>query len=585
VENEAFGEYVLQDLIGRGGMGEVFRAFDTQRKRTVALKRLPAPLAKDEAFRKRFRTESEVAARLNDPHVLPIHNFGEIEGRLFIDMRLVNGSDLAAVLSRRGALEPTEAVDVLAQVAGALDAAHRDGLVHRDVKPSNVLIADGGSDSEFGFAYLTDFGVAQIGGADTSLSTTNAVAGTLDYMAPERFSSRRAGHRADVYSLGCVLHEMLTGDRPFPVQSMPEAMHAHIYLDPPRASEAAPGVPEGLDDVIARAMAKSPDDRYPTCAEMAADARAAVADRRLEDGVGPAPLPQALVVTADAAVPAASSTVPPGVGAVADSAPPSQRLDAAEPTADPAATVEPGAEAGSTVTSPAPPPAAPPVEAAPVPTERPRRRPLAMAAAAVGAAAAITAAVVVADYAASPGESRADTIQAAAPAAGPTAGPTAPDTVAAPVPPAVQGVFAGRSSGNEMTVAVATRDGQVAAYLCDGESVEAWMDGELTGREVRLRSAKGATLAATVTDQAAFGTLTVAGRTLPFSAQLAPPPAGLYEAWSGSTRTGWIVLEDGSQVGLSQTNGVSTPAPRLDPASGTASGPAGPLQAVAVSGA
>ena len=243
MENEAFGEYVLQDLIGRGGMGEVFRAFDTQRKRTVALKRLPAPLAKDEAFRKRFRTESEVAARLNDPHVLPIHNFGEIEGRLFIDMRLVNGSDLAAVLSRRGALELAEAVDVLAQVAGALDAAHRDGLVHRDVKPSNVLIADGGSDSEFGFAYLTDFGVAQIGGADTSLSTTNAVAGTLDYMAPERFSSRRAGHRADVYALGCVLHEMLTGERPFPVQSMPEAMHAHIYLDPPRASEAAPGVP------------------------------------------------------------------------------------------------------------------------------------------------------------------------------------------------------------------------------------------------------------------------------------------------------------------------------------------------------
>jgi hypothetical protein len=124
----------------------------------------------------------------------------------------------------------------------------------------------------------------------------------------------------------------------------------------------------------------------------------------------------------------------------------------------------------------------------------------------------------------------------------------------------------------------------VAAYLCDGESVEAWLDGDLSGRELRLRNPKGATLSATVTDEAAFGTLTVRGRTLPFSAQLAPPPAGLYEARSGGTRTGWIVLADGSQVGLSQTNGVSTPAPPLDPASGTASGPNGPIQAVALSG-
>src|SRR6185312_415122 len=167
--------------------------------------------------------------------------------------------------------------------------------------------------------------------------------------------------------------------------------------------------------------------------------------------------------------------------------------------------------------SPSPPPA-PPVGAAPapVPAEGPRRRPLAMAAAAIGAAAAITAAVVVADYAASPGESRADTIQTAAPAAT----PTAPDTVAAPVPPAVQGVFAGRSSGNEMTVAVATRDGQVAAYLCDGESVEAWLEGPLSGRELRLQSRKGAVVTATLTDAAAFGSITVAGRTLPFSAEL-----------------------------------------------------------------
>ncbi|MFC5140683.1 hypothetical protein ACFPK1_20775, partial [Actinomycetospora rhizophila] len=214
---------------------------------------------------------------------------------------------------------------------------------------------------------------------------------------------------------------------------------------------------------------------------------------------------------------------------------------------------------------------------------RPRRRALGTAAAALGAAAAITAAVVVVDYAASPGESRADTVtaqSAPAPASVPAAAPAA-----APLPPAVDGVFAGRSSNNEITVAVATRNGQVAAYLCDGESVEAWLDGEIQDREVRLTNPKGAVLTATVTDDAAFGTMTVRGRTLPFSAQLAPAPAGLYEARSEGTRTGWIVLADGSQVGLSQTDGVSTPAPALDPASATAQGPNGPIRAVAVTGA
>ncbi|MDD7966811.1 serine/threonine-protein kinase [Actinomycetospora lemnae] len=596
MENEPFGDYVLQELLGRGGMGEVFRAYDTKRKRTVALKRLPAVLARDDTFRRRFRTESEVAARLNDPHVLPIHNFGEIDGRLFIDMRLVAGSDLAALLSRRGPLEPAVAVDVLAQVASALDAAHRDELVHRDVKPSNVLLVLDEADSEIGFAYLTDFGVAQVGGEDTSLSTTNAVAGTLDYIAPERFTSRRAGHRADIYSLGCVLYEMLTGDRPFPVQSLPEALHAHIYLPPPKPSDAVPGVPAGLDAVVARAMAKSPDDRYPTCAAMAADARAALAGRQVEDGVGPAVLPEALIPTADPApadvrAAAAPSTLPPASGAEPEDARGIEQ-DAAGPglgatpaaaasTGDAAPAPKPAVSPDAPTARPPMAPAAPPQPPAPVSPARPRRRPLATAAAALGAAAAITAAVVVVDYVASPGESRADTVTAeVAPA--PASVPAAP--VAAPIP-AVDGVFAGRTSNNEITVAVATRNGQVAAYICDGESVEAWLDGDIQNREVRLRNAKGAVLSGTVTDEAAFGTMTVGGRTLPFSAQLAPAPAGLYEARSENTRTGWIVLADGSQVGLSQTNGVSTPAPALDPATGTAQGPNGPIQAVALTGA
>ncbi|MFC5141996.1 serine/threonine-protein kinase, partial [Actinomycetospora rhizophila] len=371
MENEPFGEYVLQELLGRGGMGEVFRAYDTKRKRTVALKRLPAALARDETFRKRFRTESEVAARLNDPHVLPIHNFGEIDGRLFIDMRLVAGSDLAALLTRRGPLEPSVAVDVLTQIASALDAAHRDELVHRDVKPSNVLLVLDDDESEIGFAYLTDFGVAQVGGEDTSLSTTNAVAGTLDYIAPERFTSRRAGHRADIYSLGCVLYEMLSGDRPFPVQSLPEALHAHIYLEPPKPSEAVGGVPAGLDAVVARAMAKSPDDRYPTCAAMAADARAALAGRQVEDGVGPAVLPEALIPTAypaPVAVDAAPSTLPPAAGAEDDG---EREPEAAEPA--PAAAADPAPSPSAPTALPPTAPVTPAAAPAPGAAARPRR--------------------------------------------------------------------------------------------------------------------------------------------------------------------------------------------------------------------
>ena len=547
VENEQFGDYVLLELIGRGGMGEVFRAHDTLRKRTVALKRLPAPLAKDEAFRKRFRTESEVAARLSDPHVLPIHDFGEIDGRLFIDMRHVEGSDLAALLRRHGALDPTVAVDVLTQVASALDAAHRDELVHRDVKPSNVLVTLDETGCAPTFAYLTDFGVAQIGGANTALSTTNATAGTVDYMAPERFTSRRIDHRADVYSLGCVLYEMLAGDKPFAAESMPEAMYGHIYAEPPKPSEGRPDLPTGLDPVVARAMAKKPEDRYPTCGQLAADARAQLAGR--------------------------------------DAAPPSERRTSAivlgaDTDADADTDTDPVAGAGTV-----PPPPSPPGLA-----RRRRRRPLAVTLGAAGAAVALTAAVVLADYAAAPGESEAATAAPATPTTSATAPTGDPSNAAgqagaaAPVAPAVDGVFAGRSSGNEMTVAVATRGGRVAAYLCDGESVEAWLEGSLSGRELRLQSRKGAVLTATLTDTAAFGSVTVAGRTLPFSAELADAPAGLYEARQGSTRTGWIVLEDGSQVGLSQTDGVSTPAPRLDPADRTATGPDGPITAVAITG-
>ncbi|MGH3697311.1 MAG: serine/threonine-protein kinase [Pseudonocardiaceae bacterium] len=192
---ELFGPYRLESLIGRGGMGEVYRAYDTVRRRTVALKRLPLSFADDNRFQSRFRRESEVAARLRDPHVIPIHDFGEIAGQLFIDMRLVDGVDLAAVV-KRGPLDPARAIHIVAQVAAALDAAHAEGLVHRDVKPSNVLITGHGPDE---FAYLIDFGIAR---NLMGTSTTGMTVGTIAYMAPERFLRPEGGvadlHRADV---------------------------------------------------------------------------------------------------------------------------------------------------------------------------------------------------------------------------------------------------------------------------------------------------------------------------------------------------------------------------------------------------
>jgi hypothetical protein len=276
VTPEQFGPYRLEELIGRGGMGEVFRAFDTVRKRTVAVKRLPGHLAADASFAARFRRESELAARLSEPHIIPIHDYGEIDGQLYLDMPLVSGVDLATLLEEGGPLPPARAVDVVAQVASALDAAHARGLVHRDVKPSNILIARGArGDSDF--VYLVDFGVARaIGMSETALTGTGMTVGTFDYMAPERFTGRADDLRVDVYALACVLYEALTGRKPFTGDGLPALLHAHLSLDPPAPSTLRAEIPVALDDVVARGLAKDPDDRYPSAARLAAGARAAL---------------------------------------------------------------------------------------------------------------------------------------------------------------------------------------------------------------------------------------------------------------------------------------------------------------------
>ncbi len=278
MEGTSFGRYRLVELLGRGGMGEVWRAQDTAaNNRTVAIKLLPVHLTGDETFVQRFRREAEAAAQLNNPHVIPIHNYGEIDGQLYVDMRLIEGRDLQEVLAD-GPMEPEGAVAIIEQVAKALQASHKVGLVHRDVKPSNILL------DEDDFAYLIDFGIAR-GVDQTSMTGTGSVIGSWHYMAPERFRGEDIDARADIYALACVLYECLTGTRPFPGDTLESQVAAHLTDPPPRASTAQPRVPTAFDDVIAKGMAKNPGERYSSAAEFAAAARAAIEIPHLREGL------------------------------------------------------------------------------------------------------------------------------------------------------------------------------------------------------------------------------------------------------------------------------------------------------------
>ena len=208
MSESVFGRYRLLELLGQGGMGQVYRAHDTVTDRVVALKVLAPQASNDAEYQRRFEREARTAAGLTDPHVVPIHGFGEIDGRLYVDMRLIEGRNLASVLSENGPLDPARAAGYIGQVAEALNAAHHARLVHRDVKPSNILI------TPREFAYLIDFGIAQTID-QTRLTHTGHAIGTFAYMAPERFAAGQSDSRSDVYSLTCVLHECLTGKPPF----------------------------------------------------------------------------------------------------------------------------------------------------------------------------------------------------------------------------------------------------------------------------------------------------------------------------------------------------------------------------------
>ncbi|GAA4925214.1 YVTN family beta-propeller protein [Actinomycetospora succinea] len=283
-EGEVFGPYELRRLLGRGAMGEVWEAFDTRRERSVALKLLGAAVAADPESRARFQQEARLTARLSSLHVIPIHDFGEIDGRLFVDMRLVDGGDLAAaVRAHPGGLPPARAADVVSQIAEALDSAHAAGLVHRDVKPSNVLLTgQRGGD----FCFLVDFGIARLANPGASqLTSTGTVLGTTAYMAPELFSGDQATFRSDVYALACLLYELLTGGRPYPGPDPVAHMGQHVHQPVPAPSWSRPDLAV-FDRVVATGMAKDPSQRFPTPGALADATVAALGGPR----TGPAPV-------------------------------------------------------------------------------------------------------------------------------------------------------------------------------------------------------------------------------------------------------------------------------------------------------
>ncbi|OBB94857.1 serine/threonine protein kinase PknE [Mycobacterium sp. 852002-40037_SCH5390672] len=268
-EGTQFGPYQLRRLIGRGGMGDVYEAEDTVRERIVALKLMSQTLSNDPVFRSRMQREARTAGRLHEPHVVPIHDFGEIDGQLYVDMRLIDGKDLAGMLKRYGPISPPRAIAIVRQIGSALDAAHAAGILHRDVKPENILV------SADDFAYLVDFGIASAT-SDEKLTQFGTTVGTAKYMAPERFGDSEITQKADIYALACVLYECLTGSPPYTGDQL-SVMGAHVHQPIPRPSATRPSIPAAFDGVIARGMAKDPADRYLTCGDLSAAAYGALA--------------------------------------------------------------------------------------------------------------------------------------------------------------------------------------------------------------------------------------------------------------------------------------------------------------------
>jgi serine/threonine protein kinase len=272
---DAVAGWVVERVLGCGGMGTVYLARHPRLPRTDVLKVVNPALARRPEFRARFLREAESICALDHPNVVAVYDRGEDAGRLYIAMQYVRGGDLRGLLTREGRLPPERALALAGQVGGALDAAHRAGLVHRDVKPENVLLSERPTPETPDHAYLADFGITRYEAAGATLTDAGAVLGSPHYTAPEQVLGQRLDGRADVYSLGCLLFELLTGRVPYPRDGAMAALFAHVSENPPLLTSIRPDLPAGLDAVLARALAKAPGDRFDRCRDFIAAAEQA----------------------------------------------------------------------------------------------------------------------------------------------------------------------------------------------------------------------------------------------------------------------------------------------------------------------
>ncbi len=301
---QTFAGYRIESILGRGGMGTVYLATHQRLKRKVALKLLTLELADDPVFRERFIRESQIAASLDHPNVVPIYDADEHDGVLYIAMRYVEGTDLRTLFVEKRRLSSERTSQVVEQVASALDAAHATSLVHRDVKPANILIAEPG-----GKAFLSDFGLAKVA-TDGRMTRTGSFLGTVDYCAPEQIEGKPLDGRADVYALGCVIFECLTGKPPFTRETDVAAIKAHLQDPPPRVTATRPELPQTVDAVLATALAKSPAERFGSAGALANALRLAFLPSQATVAGETIP-PQALAAIPAATLPHPIASEPP----------------------------------------------------------------------------------------------------------------------------------------------------------------------------------------------------------------------------------------------------------------------------------
>ncbi len=332
-DGDRFAGYRIERRLGRGGMGILYLAVEPGLDRRVALKLIAPEAAAEEVFAKRFAEESRIAASIEHPNVVPIYAAGEEGGVPYIAMRFVSGSDLGKRIARESRLEPAQAVALIAQIGNGLDAIHAAGLVHRDVKPANVLLS-GEQGSEH--AYITDFGVARNLATQSGLTQTGRFVGTLDYVAPEQISGAAVDARVDVYALGCLLFKLLTGQVPFPREGEAARLYAHLNDPPPAPSLYAPEVPMALDDVVIRAMSKQPDDRYPSAGDLGRAAVAALSGTSVA-------IPERTVATGAAAT-VEAETITPAPEPQTKVTPPPTKPSQVSPPIEPTSTLEPDSE-------------------------------------------------------------------------------------------------------------------------------------------------------------------------------------------------------------------------------------------------